>query len=167
MRLSARWTKSRSEAVKVSELTFRKAVAADLGAIIGLLADDVLGASREATLDASDRYSAAFSEIEADPNQFLCVVEDGSEVVGTFQLTFIPGLSRNGSTRAQIEGVRVSGTRRNEGIGEAMFRWAIAHSRGHGCSIVQLTTDKKRPDAHRFYESMGFEATHIGYKLLI
>ena len=151
----------------MSELTFRKAVEADLGTIIGLLADDVLGASREASLDASERYGAAFSEIEADPNHFLCVVEDGSEVVGTLQLTLIPGLSRNGAKRAQIEGVRVSRTRRNEGIGEAMFRWAIEYSRGHGCSIVQLTTDKARPDAHRFYENMGFEATHISYKLLI
>jgi GNAT superfamily N-acetyltransferase len=148
-------------------LTYRRAVEADLEAIIGLLADDVLGASREAGLGASGRYREAFAEIEADPNQFLCVVEDGSEVVGTFQLTFIPGLSRNGSKRAQIEGVRVSSTRRNEEIGEAMFQWAIDYSRRHGCSMVQLTTDKKRPDAHRFYESLGFQPTHIGFKVLI
>lgn len=150
----------------MKQLTFRRAVAADLTRIVGLLADDVLGAVRE-TIRPEDatRYREAFSEIEADPNQFLCVVEDGSEVVGTFQLTIIPGLSRGGSKRAQIEAVRVSLSRRNEQIGEAMFKWAIEYSRSKGCSLMQLTTDKERPDAHRFYERLGFEATHIGYKL--
>lgn len=150
----------------LKQLTFRRAVAADLATIVGLLADDVLGGSRETVrAEDADRYRNAFSEIEADGNQFLCVVEDGSEIVGTFQLTIIPGLSRGGSKRAQIEAVRVSRSRRNEQIGEAMFQWAIDYSRLRGCTFMQLTTDKQRPDAHRFYDRLGFEPTHIGYKL--
>ena len=77
----------------------------------------------------------------------------------------IPGLSRRGSKRAQIEAVRVAPSRRNEQIGEAMFKWAIDYSRAKGCSLMQLTTDKERPDAHRFYDRLGFEPSHIGYKL--
>lgn len=150
----------------LKQLTFRRAVAADLATIVGLLADDVLGGSRETVRpEDADRYRNAFSEIEADGNQFLCVVEDGSEIVGTFQLTIIPGLSRGGSKRAQVEAVRVSRSRRNEQIGEAMFQWAIDYSRLRGCTFMQLTTDKQRPDAHRFYDRLGFEPTHIGYKL--
>jgi GNAT superfamily N-acetyltransferase len=149
-------------------LIFRRAVEADLEAIIELLADDVLGSSREVIGgDIDARYRAAFKDIEADPKQFLCVVEDGhtSEVVGTFQLTFIPGLSRGGAKRSQIEAVRVKSDRRSENIGETMFRWAIDYSREHGCVLMQLTSDKQRPDAHRFYERLGFVATHEGYKL--
>jgi GNAT superfamily N-acetyltransferase len=150
----------------MAELTYRKAGKADLEAVVALLRDDILGASRETTsVDEGARYHEAFAEIDSDANQFLCVVEDGSEIVGTFQLTLIPGLSRGGSKRAQIEGVRVSRSRRGEKLGEAMFHWAIEYSRAHGCSLMQLTTDKARPDAHRFYERLGFEATHIGYKL--
>lgn len=150
----------------MTQLVFRRASAADLTTIVTLLADDVLGAAREAVRpEDAAQYREAFSEIEADPNQFLCVVEDGSEIVGTFQLTIIPGLSRRGAKRAQIESVRVSHSRRNEQIGEAMFKWAIDYSRSHGCALMQLTTDKARPDAHRFYDRMGFEPTHVGYKL--
>lgn len=150
----------------MEHLTFRKAVAADLATIVGLLADDVLGAARETNRpEDAARYREAFSEIEADANQFLCVVEDKNEIVGTFQLTMIPGLSRRGSKRAQIEAVRVAPSRRNEQIGEAMFKWAIDYSRAKGCSLMQLTTDKERPDAHRFYDRLGFEPSHIGYKL--
>lgn len=162
--LSASWDEGEDAGLK--QLTFRRAVAEDLATIVGLLADDVLGASRETTRpEDADRYRAAFSEIDADANQFLCVVEDGTEVVGTFQLTIIPGLSRGGSRRAQIEAVRVSRSRRNAQIGEAMFKWAIDYSRSRGCSLLQLTTDKERPDAHRFYDRLGFEPTHVGYKL--
>ncbi|MEB2846509.1 GNAT family N-acetyltransferase [Rhizobiales bacterium RZME27] len=150
----------------MSDLIFRQATEADLKAIIGLLADDVLGAEREAQTDAAYvEYEAAFREITADPNQFLCAVEDQGEIVGTFQLTFIPGLSRGGAKRAQIEAVRVLSSRRNEHIGEAVFVWASQFSRDRGCSLMQLTTDKQRPDAHRFYDRLGFSATHIGYKL--
>ena len=155
-----------AEANEMSGLTYRRAVEADLHAIVALLADDILGSSREATAAGlSARYREAFSEIQADPNQYLCVVEDENDVVGTFQLTFIPGLSRGGSKRAQMEAVRVPASRRGERIGEAMFRWAADYSRERGCTLMQLTTDKARPDAHRFYDRLGFEATHIGYKM--
>lgn len=147
-------------------LMFRRAVEGDLAAIVELLADDMLGASREArTPEADAKYEQAFLDIESDPNQLLCVAEDDGEIVGTFQLTFIPGLSRGGGKRAQIEAVRVSSKRRNENIGEVMFKWAIDRCREQGCVLMQLTTDKQRPDAHRFYDRLGFEPTHIGYKL--
>lgn len=145
---------------------FRRATAADLQAIVTMLADDVLGATRENAAPAvDDRYRAAFADIDADPNQFLCVVEDGQRIVGTLQLTFIPGLSRHGARRGQIEAVRIARDRRGGGLGEAMFAWAIGECRARGCSLVQLTTDKARPDAHRFYERLGFEPSHVGYKL--
>lgn len=148
------------------QLTFRKAEKSDVTAIVSLLADDVRGANRELVgPEAASLYNSAFAEIDADENQFLCVVEVGAEIVGTFQLTIIPGLSRGGAKRAQIEAVRVSQSRRNEQIGQDMFRWAIEYSKRRGCSLLQLTTDKERPDAHRFYDRLGFEATHIGYKL--
>jgi GNAT superfamily N-acetyltransferase len=150
----------------LTNLNFRRAVEADLDTIIDLLADDILGSSRETRgANSKGRYLEAYRQIGADPNQFLCIIEDREEVVGTFQLTFIPSLSRGGAKRAQIEAVRVSSGRRNEHIGEAMFKWAIDYSREHGCALMQLTTDKDRPDAHRFYDRLGFEATHVGYKL--
>lgn len=152
----------------MGEPHYRRATAADLAEIVALLADDVLGASREAALPVvDDGYRAAFAEIDADPNQFLCVVEEGQQIVGTLQLTFIPGLSRHGSKRGQIEAVRIARDRRGGKLGEAMFAWAIGTCRERGCSLVQLTTDKARPDAHRFYDRLGFEPTHIGYKLKI
>ena len=146
-------------------LAFRRAIETDLPTIIALLADDILGASREETGDNLRQYIDAFRAIEKDPNQFLAVaVLDGS-LVGTLQLSFIPGLSRNAMWRGQIEAVRISGDQRGKGIGEAMFNWAIEQCRNKGCGLVQLTTDKARPDAHRFYERLGFEPSHIGYKL--
>ncbi|MCV2893854.1 GNAT family N-acetyltransferase [Lentibacter sp. XHP0401] len=152
----------------MAEPHYRRATAEDLEAIVAMLADDVLGASRENALPTvDDCYRAAFAEIDADPNQFLCVVEDGQQIVGTLQLTFIPGLSRHGTKRGQIEAVRIASDRRGGKLGEAMFAWAISACRAHGCSLVQLTTDKARPDAHRFYGRLGFEPTHIGYKLKI
>ena len=152
----------------MAELTFRRATASDLPAIVALLADDMLGAGREtATGELARPYRDAFAEIDADPNQYLCVVEDGPAIVGTLQLSFIPGLSRNGARRGQIEAVRIAGDRRGERIGEALFAWALATCRERGCSLVQLTTDKARPDAHRFYEKLGFAPTHIGYKLFL
>lgn len=150
----------------VNELRFRRAIAADLGAIVAMLADDVIGLSRESLSPAvAKRYRDAFDEIDTDPNQFLCVVEEGRQIVGTLQLTFIPGLSRAGTKRGQIEAVRIVSDRRGDKLGEAMFAWAIDECRARGCSLVQLTTDKARPDAHRFYDRLGFEPTHIGYKL--
>jgi len=148
--------------------TFRRASAADLPALVQLLADDALGAGREdprLPLDAA--YAAAFKAIDSDPNQYLAVAVDGEEIVGTLQLSFIPGLARKGSWRGQIEAVRIASSRRGAGLGEQMFDWAIAECRDRGCRLVQLTTDKDRPDAHRFYERLGFAATHIGYKLTL
>ena len=152
----------------MDRLRYRRATAADVETIVAMLADDVLGSSRESVSPSGiERYHEAFAEIDADRNQFLCVVEDGQQIVGTLQLTFIPGLARNGAKRGQIEAVRIASDRRGENIGQAMFAWAIDECRARGCSLVQLTTDKARPDAHRFYERLGFEPTHIGYKLKV
>ena len=149
----------------MADCQFRRARLPDLPAIVAMLADDMLGTGRETTGGEIPRqYHDAFAEIANDPNQFLCVVEDGEAIVGTLQLTFIPGLARKGAKRGQIEAVRVANGRRGEGIGEAMFAWALDECRARGCSLVQLTTDRARPDAHRFYERLGFEPTHVGYK---
>ena len=146
---------------------FRKATAADLGAIIGLLTDDILGQGREGGVDDFPLYQRAFQEIDRDPNQFLCVADADGVIVGTLQLTFIPGLARKAVKRGQIEAVRVASDRRSEGLGERLFEWAIEKCREEGCGLVQLTTDKARPDAHRFYDKLGFEPSHIGYKLAL
>lgn len=145
---------------------FRRATADDLPAIVALLAADQLGATREdASLPLSSDYTQAFAAIDADTNQSLAVGEKDGAVIATLHLTYIPGLSRRGSWRGQIEAVRVSEMHRGEGIGEAFFEWAIERCRERGCSLVQLTTDKTRNDAHRFYDRLGFEASHVGYKL--
>jgi GNAT superfamily N-acetyltransferase len=146
--------------------TIRRAERQDLPAIVAMLADDVLGQSREIVGDPfAAEYVSAFERISADPNQFLAVMVDGGEAVGTLQLTFIPGLSRRGALRGQIEAVRIARTRRGAGCGEVLLKWAIDECRKRGCAFVQLTTDKSRTDAHRFYDRLGFEPTHIGYKL--
>ena len=147
-------------------LQFRRARRSDLDAIIALLADDVLGSQREdASIPAAACYVRAYDAIERDPNQYLAVAQRDGGVVGCLQLTFIPGLSRRGLWRAQIESVRVAAQERGAGTGRALFEWAIAQCREHGCGMVQLTTDKTRGDARRFYESLGFVATHEGMKL--
>lgn len=143
-------------------MIFRRAMAADLDAIVALLADDMLGATREAPGDAA--YAAAFAAIEADPNQLLAVAEEAGRILGCLQLSFIPGLSRRGMWRGQIESVRIAASRRGTGLGRRMFEWAIGECRARGCGLVQLTTDKARPDARRFYESLGFVASHEGMK---
>ena len=148
--------------------TIRRATATDLTAIVRLLADDALGRARENPGPPLDPcYAEAFAAIERDPNQFLAVAEDGGEVVGCLQLTFIPGLSRRGLWRGQIESVRVASARRGSGLGRILFTWAIEECRRRGCGLVQLTTDKARPDALRFYESLGFVASHEGIKLVL
>jgi GNAT superfamily N-acetyltransferase len=150
----------------MADLIFRRATEADLPAIIRLLADDMLGSSREMTgPESHTRYLNAFRVIDADVNQVLLVVADESMIVGTLQLTFIPGLARGGVKRGQIEAVRVAGDRRGEKIGEAMLAWALDKCRSEGCGIVQLTTDKARIEAHRFYDRLGFEPSRIGYKM--
>jgi ribosomal protein S18 acetylase RimI-like enzyme len=147
-------------------LLIRDAVASDLPAIVALLADDPFGREREAVpLDPA--YARALAAIEADPNNRQLVAIEGGDIVGCFQLTFIPGLGRRGRWRAQIESVRVATDRRGGGRGAAMMAWAIDRARERGCALVQLTTDKRRDDAHRFYRRLGFVATHEGMKLLL
>jgi GNAT superfamily N-acetyltransferase len=144
----------------------RRASAADLPAIVRMLADDALGAQRENyTLPLPESYGQAFASIDADPNNELIVAELAGQVIGVMQLTFIPYLTYRGSWRALIEGVRVDASQRGAGIGRQMFEWAIERARQRGCHMVQLTSDKKRPDAIRFYQSLGFVASHEGFKL--
>ncbi|MCU1689434.1 MAG: family N-acetyltransferase [Jatrophihabitantaceae bacterium] len=148
----------------------RAASRADIPAIVRLLADDPLGATREAVGDLDDAalapYLAAFDAVDADPSHLLMVAIDGArQVVATMQLTLIPGLARRGALRAQIEAVHVAATQRGTGLGGAMFEWAIEESRRRGAALVQLTTDKTRVDARRFYERVGFVASHEGLKL--
>ena len=149
-------------------MNFRNATKSDVPTIIELLADDKLGSKREkAKGESLDPYYSAFLEIESDKNNELIIVEFENEVVGTFQLTFIPSLTRQGRKRAQIEGVRVKSSRRGTGVGRKMFEWAIQRSKEVGCKMAQLTSDKKRPEAHKFYSSLGFQPTHEGYKLVL
>lgn len=153
---------------EMSNVTFRRAREDDVDAIVHLLMDDVLGKAREdASEHSAEDYLRAFAAIDSDPNQILVVASDGEEVVGTLQLSFIPGLARKGAWRAQIEAVRIASSRRGAGIGKEMIRWAVSESRRRGCRQVQLTSDKRRTDAHRFYEGLGFAASHIGYKLTV
>jgi GNAT superfamily N-acetyltransferase len=145
-------------------MIFRTAVRADLPAIIALLADDILGKARDFTV-VDDAYERAFAAIESDPRNLLAVVEDQGDVIGCMQITFIPGLGRHGAERAQFEAVRIRADRRGAGLGKEFMCWAADLARERGCALVQLTTDKARTDAHRFYTSLGFVASHEGMKL--
>jgi GNAT superfamily N-acetyltransferase len=145
---------------------FRRAVKTDVPAIVAMLADDPLGATRENTADMS-AYFNAFDDIDADPGEMLIVADRDGEVVGTLQLTFLRGLSRGGAIRAQIEAVRVRSDARSGGLGRRLIEWAIDESRRRGCHLVQLTSDRSRVDAHRFYENLGFHGSHLGYKLTL
>ncbi|KZB81535.1 GNAT family N-acetyltransferase [Amycolatopsis regifaucium] len=136
----------------------------DVAAIVEMLADDQIGATRDSTDDLTP-YLKAFEEIDADPAQLLIVADDAGETVGTLQLSIIPGLARKGALRGQIEAVRVRASHRGSGLGGELMRWAIDESRRRGCALVQLTSDVKREDAHRFYERLGFVASHTGFKL--
>jgi GNAT superfamily N-acetyltransferase len=148
----------------MTEIAMRPAVAADLPVIVRMLADDELGAARESPDDLRP-YQAAFERLQRDPNQVVMVAVRDDTVVGTLQLTIIAGLSRRGSTRSVIEAVRVHSSARGHGIGEQMIRWAVQESGRQGCQLVQLTSDRARPQAHRFYERLGFTGSHIGFKL--
>ncbi|GAA3055780.1 GNAT family N-acetyltransferase [Rhizobium viscosum] len=145
---------------------FRSARQSDLADIIRLLADDDLGSTREVVSDPVDlRYLAAFAAIEADPNQLLAVAADETDrVVGCLQLSFLPGLSRKGMWRGQIESVRIARGHRGSGLGSQFIEWAIACCAERGCGLVQLTSDKMRADSIRFYEKLGFVASHEGLK---
>ena len=148
------------------EPAFRCATRADVPDIVRMLADDLLGSKRERyTLPLPQSYYTAFEAIDKDPNNELVVVELEGKVVGVMQLTYIPYLTYQGSWRALIEGVRVDAKLRASGIGRKLFMWAIERARSKGCHLVQLTSDKARPDAIRFYQSLGFVASHEGMKL--
>lgn len=141
----------------------------DLSALVGLLAADQLGATRDALPADGDLapYQGAFRQIDADPAHLLLVAEAGGEVVATLQLSFLPGLARRGALRAQVEAVRVREDYRGGGLGAAIMAWVIDESRRRGCALVQLTSDKSRGRAHRFYERLGFTASHEGMKLAL
>ncbi|NYV73089.1 GNAT family N-acetyltransferase [Streptomyces sp. UH6] len=148
----------------MDDLLIRPAETDDVPAIVAMYADDPLGAHRE-TPDDLAPYLAALKRLTDDPNQHLMVAERSGRVVGTLQLTVIPGLSRRGTTRSVIEGVRVHSAERGGGLGSRLIRWAIEESGRQGCQLVQLTSDATRTDARRFYERLGFTASHIGFKL--
>lgn len=149
-------------------LVFRRAEKKDVFFIVQMLADDKLGALREQFEDPlPDSYYQAFEAIDRDPNQELMVVEMASEIIGTLQLSFIPYLTYQGGVRAQIEAVRIRADQRGLGLGQQFFRWAIDRATERGAHVLQLTTDKKRPEALRFYENLGFIASHEGMKLFL
>jgi GNAT superfamily N-acetyltransferase len=150
----------------MKDLEIRAATADDLPAIVAMLADDPLGAQRESPDDLTP-YRNALERITADPNQHAVVAVREGRVIGTLQLTITPGLSRRGATRALIEAVRIHADERGSGLGSRLTEWAIDTSRRLGCHMVQLTSDKTRTDAHRFYEKLGFTASHEGFKLLL
>ncbi len=152
--------------VQDKTVTLRRAAAEDVVAIVGLLAADQLGATRDGvTTDEDLQPYCAFDAIDAGPAHLLLVAADGAQVLATMQLSFLLGLARRGAPRAQIEAVRVRDDHRSHGLGAALFGWAIQEARRRQCVLVQLTTDKSRADAHRFYERLEFVASHEGLKL--
>lgn len=146
------------------EYAVTRATRDDVADVVALLRDDEIGAGREG-LDLAP-YLAAFDEVDADPQQLLAIVRDeGGSPAGTLQLTFVPGLSRGGAKRLIVEGVRVHSRTRGSGLGRALMGWAHEQGRARGATLVQLTSDKRRGDTHRFYEGLGYAATHEGFKL--
>lgn len=147
-------------------MKIRNAERSDVADIVALLADDELGATREQLRTPLPKaYYRAFDAIDADPNNQLVVAEHDATIAGVLQLTFIPYLTYRGRWRAQIEGVRIARSRRAHGLGRELVQWAIERARERHCHLVQLTTDKERPEAIRFYERLGFRASHEGMKL--
>ncbi len=150
------------------QLDFREAHLEDIPSLVKMLSDDDLGELREdPSTPTNQRYLKAFFSIEKDPNNELTVVESSGEIIGMMQLTYIPYLTYIGSWRCLVEGVRINSKFRGRGLGTRLLRWAIARAKDKHCTIVQLTSDKQRPDALRFYEDLGFNATHEGFKLKI
>jgi len=147
----------------MGEETIRQARPGDVPMIVALLADDDVGAGRESPDDLAP-YARAFALIDADPSEYLVVAEVDGEIVGTLQLSLLPGMSRRGGLRAQVEGVRIARSHRRLGLGETLLRWAVEEARARGCALIQLTTDKTRADARRFYDRLGFTPSHEGYK---
>ncbi len=154
--------------VEPKDLHIRRARREDVPAIVRLLADDELGRGREAVDPQSMQpYYAAFDAISSDPRNELMIAVLQQEVVGTYQVTYIPYMSRGGNERCLIEAVRVASNLRGRGIGQAMMQYALKKARQRGCLMAQLTTDKQRADAHRFYRALGFVASHEGMKLYL
>ena len=153
---------------KTDGVTFRKACKQDLPHIVELLADDPLGSARDdASLPLDDRYLKAFDALACDSNQLLAVADEGGTVIGCLQLSFIPNLTYKGMWRGQVEGVRIAKSRRGQSLGRRFMEWSIAECRARGCGMVQLSTHTTRPEAKRFYESLGFEASHVGMKRML
>ncbi|MDT6986448.1 GNAT family N-acetyltransferase [Streptomyces lusitanus] len=150
----------------MGDLEIRPATIDDVPAIVALLADDPLGAQRESPDDLAP-YLTAMERLRTDPHQHVVVAVREGRVVGTLQLTIIPGLSRRGATRSVVEGVRIHADERGGGLGTRLIEWAIDTSRREGCHLVQLTSDNTRTDAHRFYERLGFTASHVGFKMAL
>lgn len=152
----------------MTALAIRDATAADLPEIVRLLAQDQMGGEDDHPGPPLDpRYTSAFEAIHVDPHQRLLVAEQDGRVVGTFQLSYTPGLLFHGGWRATIEAVRVDESARGQRTGEAMMRWAVDAARGRGCHVVQLTSNNARTAAHRFYDRLGFAQSHLGFKLLL
>ena len=152
--------------MSTEKINIRDATIDDLVGIVSMLADDPLGQSRESIVEPLDRrYKDAFDAIDEDANQVLAVVEIDNVIAGCLQLSFIPGLSRSGMWRAQIESVRIDKGFRDKGLGQIMIEWAIVEAKKRGCGLVQLTSDIQRPQAIRFYEKLGFVNSHAGMKL--
>ncbi len=148
------------------ELIFRVADKQDISTLVELLADDELGQQREDTSSPlNPAYLSAFEQIDADPNNELIVVQEHNLIVGMLQLTFISYLTHTGSRRCLIEGVRIHKNYRSKGLGTELLKWAIDRAENKNCNLVQLTSDKQRPEAIKFYETLGFRATHEGFKL--
>ncbi len=152
--------------LSANDVTIRPARREDLEAIVGMIQQDSFAYQREDPAAAGD-YARAFDEIAASPENQLIVAERAGEIVGTLQITFIPGLSYQGGWRAQVEAVRVRGDVRNLKIGTRMMEWVIARARERGCRLVQLTTNAARKDAQRFYARLGFQPSHVGMKLIL
>ncbi|MFH9608543.1 GNAT family N-acetyltransferase [Streptomyces sp. NPDC017448] len=150
----------------MSDLEIRPVASDDLAPVVAMLADDPLGSQRESPGDLAP-YRVAFQRLVDDPNQHVVVAVREGRVVGTLQLTIVPGLSRRGATRSIIEGVRVHSDERGSGLGTRLIQWAVDESRRQNCQLVQLTSDATREDAHRFYERLGFTASHVGFKLAL
>jgi len=151
-----------------AQITIRRAVCADVPAIVRLLANDPLGSQREDCSDPlPEGYYTAFEELERSPHEELVVVELSGEVVGTLQLTFLRSLTYQGRKRAQVEAVNVAERCRGQGIGRRLLEWAIQRARQEGCFMVQLTSHKTRTRPHHFYAERGFVASHEGMKLYL
>jgi GNAT superfamily N-acetyltransferase len=152
----------------MTALSYRAVTSGDLPFIVGLVAADQVGGSAEAwEPGTAPRYETALRAIDADPNNELFVATLADRPVGTFQLTYLPGIMRGGMWRGLIESVHIIPDERNKGLGRQMMRWAIERCRARGCGLVQLTSNKHRLDAHRFYQMLGFEQSHEGFKLFL